>query len=97
MKSEPIAGARDKGHARAIRQGRESRWLVAHGYDGLWNADGQCACEADDLYPCGERGACRPGYKETCTEACEHEMLGPLALNWHITGLAPVTRSQGKG
>lgn len=43
--------------------------LRAGGFDGLYNADGECACELANLFPCdgvGEIGACRAGYKRTC-------------------------------
>jgi hypothetical protein len=40
--------------------------LRDNGFDGLFNADGECGCELDDLVPCGgECGLleCEPGYK----------------------------------
>ena len=38
------------------------------GFDGLF-ADGECACENSDLYPCGTDGkGCKPGYKHDCKE-----------------------------
>ena len=60
----------------------EARRLRKAGYDGLY-APHMCACEVDDLYPCGQRGKdCRPGYKADCTDECEHEEAG--RGNWHI-------------
>jgi len=51
-------------------------YLAAHGYDGLWSPDGECACLASDLRPCNEpMGSCRPGYKTPC-DCGEHD--------WHI-------------
>jgi len=29
-------------------------WLRANGYDGLYNTEGECACELTDINPCGE-------------------------------------------
>jgi hypothetical protein len=46
------------------RRQRESEWLIAKGFDGLYHPDPwmECGCFADDLYPCGERPKeCRPG------------------------------------
>ena len=40
-------------------------YLVAHGYDGLYNAD-QCGCCLDDLMPCDGDDFlmdCQAGYK----------------------------------
>lgn len=56
----------------------EAKQLRRAGYDGLWNADGDCACKVDDLYPCGERGDnCQPGVVKPCPSDCgEHD--------WHI-------------
>lgn len=72
----------DMSHARAVVRGREAGWLKRHGFDGLYNADGPCACEVDDLYPCGERGDCRPGVKTTFTSG---ESCGCGAgCDWHI-------------
>lgn len=52
-------------------------WLVAHGYDGLWN-DSDCGCHVDDLMLCGEPGVgCEPGFKR-CDESGEYDFLiGP--------------------
>ena len=70
---------------RVIRKGREAErdWLTRRGFDGLY-FPGECACEADDLYPCGERHEdCEPGYKGNCTDACTHEGAGEGG--WHIS------------
>ncbi len=71
------------------RPGRdEARQLRKAGYDGLYHP-GECACEVDDLYPCGERHPdCRPGYKGPCTDDCEHEGAGEG--NWHISPTKPL-------
>ena len=38
-------------------------YLTKHGYDGLYNAECECACENDDLFPCdGNISNCYPGY-----------------------------------
>jgi len=50
-----------------------TEYLKANGYDGLWCADGGCACIIGDLAPCcGNMDECEPGYRvecdpETCT------------------------------
>lgn len=81
MKNESLeesisASALDMSHARAIRLGKEASWLTLRGFDGLWS-QGECACKVDDLYPCGERQNCQPGYLTTCPPTCgEHD--------WHI-------------
>jgi len=42
-------------------------WLFTHGYDGLFDNDGECACELDDLMPCGEPSPnCTAGYRAAC-------------------------------
>jgi len=39
-------------------------WLKDHGYDGLYNINGECGCGIDDLMPCMDYcGGCKPGYK----------------------------------
>ena len=39
-------------------------FLHSQGYDGLYNTDGECACEIGDLCPCDEMfAACKPGYR----------------------------------
>jgi len=39
-------------------------YLVANGYDGLFNFDGECACLLDDLMPCEQCcDECIPGYR----------------------------------
>ncbi len=59
-------------------------WLIANGYDGLYNDCGDCGCEVDDLMPCSEwmNQNCTAGYKVEyktgeecpCGEGCP----------WHI-------------
>ena len=47
-------------------------YLEKNGYDGLYNADGQCACKRDVLFPCGEDfGECSPGYRGACNGSCD--------------------------
>lgn len=54
------------------------RYLSAGGFDGLYSADGECACDTDDLAPCGETPQdCRAGYKVPCPSTCG-------AHDWHI-------------
>lgn len=57
--------------------------LEAGGYDGLFHADGDCACKKDDLFPCGEPSpSCQPGYERPCPGCCgEHD--------WHIAAAKP--------
>ena len=48
-------------------------YLTENGYDGLYNSNGECACELSDLAPCGDLYAtdCAAGYKQKgCTESC---------------------------
>ena len=53
-----------------------SKWLKAHGYDGLYAPYG-CACPIDDLMCCDERPSdCLPGY-HMLTEDGE-EGIGPV-------------------
>jgi hypothetical protein len=50
-------------------------WLRINGYDGLWHADGECACKVGKLDP-GDclTATCQPGYLLPCPETCgEHE------------------------
>ena len=43
------------------------RHLKTYGYDGLYNPDGKCACEINDLNPCcSDISECSPGYKIPC-------------------------------
>ena len=56
--------------------------LVAGKFDGLYNP-GLCACEVDDLAPCGEiQGDCTAGYKTF--DKCDEECRGDGACEWHI-------------
>jgi len=48
-------------------------YLVENLYDGLSNGDHGCACERDELFPCGrEILGCIPGYKIPC-DCGEHD------------------------
>jgi hypothetical protein len=44
-------------------------WLRTHGYDGLYDDDGECACRLNDLIPCGDANPtyCKPGVISICT------------------------------
>jgi hypothetical protein len=48
-------------------------FLDDNGYDGLWNATGECGCETSELSP-GDclTMQCKPGYKSPCPggDAC---------------------------
>jgi hypothetical protein len=52
-------------------------YLVANGYEGLYNDDAGCGCALDGLAPCDEMsGACRAGYKVPCQcgEGCDFDI-----------------------
>ena len=50
-------------------------YLKQHGFDGLYS-DGECACNLDNLAPCGESfSRCWPGYQLPC-DCGDHD--------WHI-------------
>jgi hypothetical protein len=50
-------------------------YLEKNGYDGLFNVDGECGCEINNLNPCGECLAdCEPGYKHE-DKSGEHDWL----------------------
>ena len=55
-------------------------YMKVHGFDGLCNTDGGCACLIGNLAPCGCLNLfCVPGHKvegrtEDCGEGCE----------WHV-------------
>ena len=56
-------------------------WLTKHGYDGLFNGDGHCACLRVNLMPCCSYCAgCEPGYLAPC-DCGDH--------NWHIVREKP--------
>ena len=40
------------------------KFLDEHGYDGLYNENGECACKRDDLMPC--RHYCGDGQESCC-------------------------------
>lgn len=43
------------------------KYLRTHGYDGLYNDLGDCACTVGELEPCGEMSsACAPGHQVPC-------------------------------
>ena len=52
-------------------------YLRTHGYDGLYEENGECACDLADLMPCASEGIpnCLPGYKVPC-DCGDHA--------WHI-------------
>ena len=64
-------------------------YLIKHGYDGLFNTNGDCACHikhAGGLFPCGDcyPTACEVGYiKMGCDEECG------LGCEWHIVKEKP--------
>jgi len=53
------------------------KWLLENKYDGLFNAEDECACEIGDLMPCiGPQIDCEPGYKGPCDCKDNHD--------WHM-------------
>lgn len=55
-------------------------WLTQHGFDGLFNEDGECSCEVGELMPCGEPDTefCEAGYKVngcTCGQGCDFHIV----------------------
>ena len=49
-------------------------YLKENEFDGLYNPDGECACEINDLQPCCENfSECRPGYIKTCDQLTDEE------------------------
>jgi hypothetical protein len=59
-------------------------WLALRKFDGLYNPD-VCACEVDDLEPCGKMTRdCEAGYRvDGCDEDCG------LGCQFHIVGRRP--------
>ena len=58
-------------------------YLKAHGFDGLYNGDAECACKAGNIAPCDYlSGACEAGYLAPCPPECgEHD--------WHVQAEKP--------
>jgi hypothetical protein len=58
-----------------------AEYLEAHGYDGLWNPDGECACLTNDIGACEQiYHECQAGWMAPCT-CGEHD--------FHITTEKP--------
>jgi len=58
-------------------------WLQANGYDGLYEP-GECACETDDLFPCGMpeiQVHCQPGVKYPCPGPGECHLDGDCGFH----------------
>lgn len=62
----------------AIKQG---------GFDGLYDEHGECACELDDLAPCGGlQDGCTMGYRYVCNDdGCEY--YGDAGPHWHMRSM----------
>lgn len=42
-------------------------YLLANGYDGLYNSEVGCGCDLDDLFPCDQPNQdCSVGYRVPC-------------------------------
>ena len=58
-----------------------SQHLEAHGYDGLFRLEGECACQTGGLVPCGEIGTdCEAGYyvagcQDGCGQGCDFHIM----------------------
>lgn len=60
--------------------------LQEKGYDGLFNADLECACRLQDLCPCENPGEeCEPGHYVDCPTDCDyHNSRLPKSRHFHI-------------
>lgn len=66
-------------------------YLIAHGYDGLFNDGGECSCELADLCPCPSDfeniAHCQPGYKVLgCPPECG------MGCKFHIVAEKPAIK-----
>lgn len=58
--------------------------ITKYGYDGLYSEDGECACEVDDLAPCGWLNSnCKMGYRYWCSDA-DCEFTADAGRHWHM-------------
>ena len=65
-------------------------YLKEHGYDGLYNEDGECACCIDDLFPCGDgydAAGCCAGYKRPAIKGSEYDFY--VTANKWVPGTCP--------
>lgn len=61
-------------------------YLLEHGYDGLYNSDGECACKLGELIPCDSCFAdCQPGHLAPC-DCGDHD--------WHIVADSEVEKGR---
>lgn len=63
-------------------------YLKENHFDGLFNADGDCACEICDLRPCdSDFSECFPGHKRTTEELtqAQKDSLDP-DCSWYMVG-----------
>lgn len=63
-------------------------YLKEKKYDGLFNSDGDCACEISDLRPCDcDFSECFPGFKRTVEELtqAQKDSLDP-DCEWYMVG-----------
>lgn len=55
------------------------QYLKKNGFDGLFNANGECACHVDALCPCdGCFAECEPGYRVEgcdCGQGCDYHIV----------------------
>jgi len=52
-----------------------AHYLKLHGYDGIYNPEGECSCALKDLFPCTELSYdCKAGHRMPCPDDCgEHD------------------------
>lgn len=47
------------------------QYIEQNGFGGLFSPHYECACEKEDLAPCGEiQSTCEPGYRSACPDEC---------------------------
>lgn len=65
--------------------------LRDNGFDGLVNTDIPCGCLIGELIICDsvDYRDCKPGYKATCTDKCEHDRGDDPDDAWHIQAEKP--------